>query len=675
MDVIIGNHIEDVGKRARCTDRYDGRSSEGAAVLEEKGNMMKQDNMIENENNDCSALVAQIRQILSQPVSRRQFAVLASATAVAATAASMAPQAKPRAAYAGTGNTIAILHTNDVHCEINPNEKKGYVGYAGVATLFKQAKEAYGADNALLVDAGDCLQGQTVGSVTKGKGIVEIMNALGYSYACIGNHDFDFGLEALFELAGIVNHHSLCCNVSVSGESKSILPGYSIDTYCGKKLAFVGITTPETLVKSRPKTFQDDDGNYIFDFKQDNTGKKLYDCVQQNVDEARLAGADYVIALAHLGNIGITDRWSSEAVIQNTTGIDTVIDGHSHEHYVKTVKNKIGNDVVLTQTGTQLASVGRILVNVDTNEITAELVGAPIAEDPTVKAVVDKINAEVAKETGKVIAHTNFELVGVKDGELTKVSRFRETNLGDMAADAYRVRLDTDICLCGGGSIRDDIAAGDITMGDLLAVAPFFNKCAIIKAKGSTILDALEMGARMYPEPLGGFLQVSGMSYEIRSDIPSSVVLDEASNFVSVGDTRRVQNVRVAGQPIDKDAVYTIGGLDFLLISGGDGYSMLKQCEVVMAEGNLDVEVLKDYVVENMHAEVSDEYRNKLGQGRIVVKDGPDPIVPGEVPDTGDAKSSVTVVAAGVLAAASAAVAAMAASNSATAGAGGPMDE
>ena len=320
------------------------------------------------------------------------------------------------AAEESESGKIVILHTNDVHCGIDPvaDEETGAVtnlGYAGVAAYKAEMEAQYGAENVTLVDAGDAIQGGPIGTLSKGSYIVDIMNEVGYDLAIPGNHEFDYGMDNFLTLAQEKAEYTyLCCNFT-DLEGKAVLDAYKVVDYGDVSVGYVGIDTPESFTKSTPTYFQDAEGNYIYSFSQGNEGADLYAAVQKAVDAAVADGADYVVALGHLGNEGSTDVWTSKAVIANTTGIDVFIDGHSHETYDETVQNKDGEDVVLAQTGTKLANLGKVVIDTKTGDITAELVSGYDKQDETVAAYVAGVNEEFAAVLQEVVAKDRKSVV------------------------------------------------------------------------------------------------------------------------------------------------------------------------------------------------------------------------------------------------------------------------
>ena len=513
---------------------------------------------------------------------------------------------------------IVILYTNDVHCSVDQNVNKN-MGYAGVAAYKADMKAI--TSNVALVDCGDAIQGEAIGTLSKGRYLIDIMNASGYDYAVYGNHEFDYGMSRIQELTAEASFKSLSCNFKdiKSDPAKTVLDAYAIRDFGGKKVAFVGISTPESITKSTPAYFQDEDGNYIYGFCSGGNGQELYDAVQAAVDAAKAEGVDYVVAIAHLGIDTQSSPWTSREVIANTTGIDVVLDGHSHSTIAgETVKNKNNEDVILSSTGDKLRNLGRLVIKADGTMTTSLIAAADYTkQDVAMDAYIAEIKLQYEATLNEVVAKTDVALT-VKDPATGKrMVRNQETNLGDLCADAYRTLLDADIAFVNGGGIRADIPAGDITYGQIIAVHPFGNMACSIEVTGQQILDALELGCASTPGESGGFLQVSGLTYEIHTYIPSGVQLDENKMFQGVEGERRVKNVKVGGVPIDVNKTYVLASHNYMLKAGGDGFSMFKGAKVLRDEVMIDNQVLINYIKDELKGVVGSEYANPYGQGRI----------------------------------------------------------
>ncbi len=530
----------------------------------------------------------------------------------------------PTAAFAEEPADITIYFTNDVH--------GAYENYAYAAEIMK--------DGDFIVDAGDNIQGSVATSLTEGQCMVDVMNAVGYDLAIPGNHEFDFGFDRFMEIANGENTPYISANVWDKVNDKPVFDAYKILEAGGKKIAFVGITTPETLRKSTPTFFQDAEGNWIYDFCNDETGEKLYKVVQDAIDAAKAEGADYVIAIGHLGINEESEPWTSTSVIKNISGLDALIDGHSHSTFAKTETDKEGKEVVVGQTGTKLANVGKMTIAAD-GAISVELIpvvaGEEIPYDATVAEAVAKIDSEVKELSETVVAKTEVDLTILDPDTGKRAVRNSETNLGDLCADAYRDFLKTDVAFVNGGGVRANIAAGDVTYGDIITVHPFGNKACVIEVTGEQIWKALEHGASAYPGESGGFLQVSGLEYTINKAIPTPVIKDDAGMFVGLkeGAPHRVVDVKIGGEPLDPAKTYTLGSHNYMLKESGDGYTMFKGCKVLQDEIALDNEVLIRYIRDTLKGVIAADsiYANPRGEGRIkAIDEYPNPFT--DVKDT-----------------------------------------
>ena len=537
-------------------------------------------------------------------------------------AASMAAACSTSVSAAEQEGGIVILYTNDIHCAVNEDEENQVLGYARIAGLKKQL-EAEGND-VILADMGDAIQGDVIGTLSEGEYIIDIMDQVGYDLAVPGNHEFDYGMEQFLSLAEEASFSYLSCNFKDLASGEPVFEPYEMMEAGGKTIAFIGICTPKTITSSTPKYFQNEDGEFIYGFEQDEDGTALYECVQEAADSARDEGADYVIALSHLGIDASCTPWTSSEVIENTSGIDVFLDGHSHSVIEgETVKNKDGENVLLTSTGTKLSSVGELTIAED-GTFSSALISGGMEADPETEAYINDINTEFEGILNEVVAETDVALV-VNDPatadqeEPVRLVRTCETNLGDLCADAYRAVTGADIGFCNGGGIRADIAAGDITYSDIISVQPFGNEICMVEATGQQILDALEMGVMDLPAESGGFQQVSGISFEIHTYLDSSVQLDADGMFQSVDGEYRVKNVKVNGEDLDPEKTYTVASHNYMLKNGGDGFNMFQNCNMHLEDIMLDNQALIQYITEDLNGTVGEQYADPYGEDRIVI--------------------------------------------------------
>ncbi len=518
---------------------------------------------------------------------------------------------------------IMILYTSDIHCGID----EGF-GYAGLEQIRKYEQEK--GYEVILVDDGDNIQGDPLGLLTKGDALIDLMNKMGYSVAIPGNHEFDYGVDNFLSLAEKAQFKYISCNFQYKGEN--VFDPYVIREIGGRKIGFVGVTTPTTITASKPTLFEDENGEFVYSFLQDETGEGVYNAVQSAVDNARKEGAEYVIVLGHMGNEEQCRPWTYADVISHTNGIDAFLDGHSHDTDQVIMKNKDGKEVPRSACGTKMQHIGWCRIPAE-GEVTAGIYSWTLDDSaPEVLGIENEMSAAVKEARGSIskllegkIAVSEQEMtiydpVAV-DPEWGKVRMIRraETNLGDLCTDAYRFMTGADIALLGGGGIRVSIPAGDVTMKNMYEVFPFGNEICVVQATGQQILDALEWSSAAVPGESGGFMQVSGLSYEIHTYIDSTCTKDVNGMFTGVAGERRVRNVKVNGTPIDPDALYNVAGNDYWFLNGGDGQTAFNGAERVDAGGMLDVQVLVDYLTRELDGVIGKEYSDPTGQGRIVI--------------------------------------------------------
>ena len=507
---------------------------------------------------------------------------------------------------------IAILFENDVHCAVD--------GYAKIAALKNELASSF--DHVGIVSSGDFAQGGTLGAISRGEYIVKIINTVGYDAIALGNHEFDYKLDRLNELRTMLNAKVLSCNFMKLGEEKTYFDPYTIVTYGNVKIAYIGITTPETVTSTSPAQFMNDNGEMIYTFNEAN----LASVVQKNIDAAKKEGADYVIALSHIGYSETGEFSDVTDIIENTDGLDAVLDGHSHSVIPEMiVKDKSGDDVVLSSTGTKFEYIGKLTL-VD-GKINTELQKVEEYEktDENVKTCIEEINANYAQLGERKIANSSIDLI-THDENGNRLVRTSETNLGNLCADTFREIYKTDVSFVNGGGIRASIEKGDITFNDIYSVFPFNNNMVTAELSGQTLIDMLELAVMIYPNEDGSFPHTAGMTFSVNASIPSSVKLDENGLFVSVEGDYRVYDVKIFDskektyKPLDLNAKYTISATNHILLDFGGGMSMLKEAKILQNEGTLDVEVLETYIVENLGGVIGEKYAKV--DNRITFTDG-----------------------------------------------------
>ena len=546
---------------------------------------------------------------MKQFITRRSF-IKAAGAATALTAVSVgapAAFAEETNCFFGDKADVTILYTNDVHTYIDNKSPKPT--YAAIAAL-KKSIEDTGRD-VLLVDAGDHIQGTAYGSMDDGATIIELMNEAGYDLATPGNHEFDYGMARAKAVLREADFPYVSCNWVDLRTGFNVLPSVKFFFVGGRKIAFVGVTTPETFTKSTPAYFMNDaQTRYIYDILGGEDGQKLYDAVQKAIDKAEFWGADTIIGLGHLGVDPSSSPWTSEEVIAHTHGFTAFIDGHSHTVMAnKQVTDASGKAVTLTQTGSYFKNIGKMTVGTD-GTITTELIDTYEGLDAAVAATASNWISAVDDMLGEEIAvgDTKFYINDPATGK--RRIRSGETNLGDFVADGIYTyfneieELHCDVAIMNGGGIRTDVEAGPWSFKTCKTVSPFGNVACLMSVTGQQIQDALEFGARFAGaegKENGGFLQVAGARYTIHPMIPNTVQTNDKNVWTGSAATPRVSNVEIYDkttgtyQPLDPNATYALAGMNYTLRNLGDGFAMFDGATLIKDYVSEDYLVMSSY--------------------------------------------------------------------------------
>ena len=546
---------------------------------------------------------------MKQFITRRSF-IKAAGAATALTAVSVgapAAFAEETNCFFGDKADVTILYTNDVHTYIDNKSPKPT--YAAIAAL-KKSIEDTGRD-VLLVDAGDHIQGTAYGSMDDGATIIELMNEAGYDLATPGNHEFDYGMARAKAVLQEADFPYVSCNWVDLRTGFNVLPSVKFFFVGGRKIAFVGVTTPETFTKSTPAYFMNDaQTKYIYDILGGEDGQKLYDAVQKAIDKAEFWGADTIIGLGHLGVDPSSSPWTSEEVIAHTHGFTAFIDGHSHTVMAnKQVTDASGKAVTLTQTGSYFKNIGKMTVGAD-GTITTELIDTYEGLDAAVAATASNWISAVDDMLGEEIAvgDTKFYINDPATGK--RRIRSGETNLGDFVADGIYTyfneieELHCDVAIMNGGGIRTDVEAGPWSFKTCKTVSPFGNVACLMSVTGQQIQDALEFGARFAGaegKENGGFLQVAGARYTIHPMIPNTVQTNDKNVWIGSATTPRVCNVEIYDkttgtyQPLDPNATYALAGMNYTLRNLGDGFAMFDGATLIKDYVSEDYLVMSSY--------------------------------------------------------------------------------
>ena len=522
---------------------------------------------------------------------------------------------------------IIILHLNDVHCGVNDT-----IGYDGFVQYRKELNKTY-PNNIITVDVGDHAQGGTLGSISDGTAIINILNKIGFDVAILGNHEFDYGIDQLINLNENITSNYISANFCYKKNKSTIFNSSKIIERCGKKIAFIGVVTPLTFSKTYLSTIKDSNGEAVYDFLNDNNAQELYDKVQENINKLKNdENADYVILLTHLGMD--LEQYTSNGLLSKLENVDAVLDGHTHLIYNKTAKDKNNKEIHISQTGTKLQSIGKLIIK-NNGTILSEIIEnitEPSDKSDAKKLTRGKKEIWVDTDTNNFLnnlwkeyedilniyyGHSNYKLEirpeGTSDSHYI-YCRYKECTVGNLVADSFKWAGNSEVAIVNGGSIRNSINEGNLTRGQIIEAAPFFNDIITKKVPGKCILDALEFGTSNYPDAAGAFPQVSGINYDIDTSINSSVLKDSNGLFLDVPGKRRVSNVKINGKNLDLDKNYTISMSSFVG-SGGDGYTMFTNYEVFNESLLTDSDSIALYIKDELEGEIPEKYKDF--QGRI----------------------------------------------------------
>lgn len=505
---------------------------------------------------------------------------------------------------------LVVLFTADVHNAYRHSES-GTIGYAAVAKHRKTLEDE--GNTVLLIDGGDALSGGIIGTLSEGAWVAELLDVAGYDLAVPGIRDMDHGLDVFLSLAEEAAYEYICCNWLDEKTGEPVFAPYSMIEAEGVKIAFVGVVSPEMEESV-------DGGHYSFCGTED--GQALYDAVQNAIDDARTAGAEYIFGVGHLG-IDLTDSpWSASEVIANTSGLTAFFDGKSHAVLNGAVQEDDDlNEIPLLCAGQRMEYVAQLSLQLDSGEVETNLITQLEKEDSTVTEAISDMEEKMDALMQEPIAVSEVDLVAFdpKDAA-SRLTTIKETNLGDLCADAYRQVLDADVGLVLGNGIWADVPDGRITWEHIQQIFPFSRSSCVIRVKGQTLLNALEFACQSVgEEPFSGFLQVSGIQFDVDTSIDSGIRTDEDGNYIGVvRGVRRVKNVMIGQEPIDPEAYYTVASNDYLLLYCAEGFTMFRDAEVLKRDAMPDHQVLYRYLCEDLaHQLTKAQYQKPAGRINI----------------------------------------------------------
>ncbi len=501
---------------------------------------------------------------------------------------------------------ITLLFDNDVHCAID--------GYAKVAALRRETPKEF----TVMISAGDFLNGEAVGSFDEGKTIIDIMNVVKYDIVVPGNHEFDYGIDVLNARLGELDAKALCLNF-MKGE-KRLLNASTVREYNGRRIAFIGVTTPSVIQSSTPVFFMDSAKQFIYDFG----GKDFISMVQEKVDDIRREGVDYIVLIAHIGTEPDQFGISTPKLLQQTTGIDIVIDGHSHDEMIKRLPNKNGEEVLVMQTGTRFQNVGRLIIAEDGTFKPELIKSADLkkVDQPTLELIANA-KKDLQKELSRKIGMSRVTLQA-RDSQGNLIIRATETNLGDFVADAICRVAKADCGFINSGNLRNDIENGNVTYGQWNTCAPYNSQILVAECTGAQLLDILEYSVAFLPGDAGSFQQVSGIEFTIDTKIPSPAKYGQDGFVSGIDGKRRIVNAKVWNkdkgryEKVDPEGIYRLATTDYVLMNMGCD-NMFKDCIIVSEKpvGTMS-KVIETYIKKNLNGTIGEEYRKSQNRIKIL---------------------------------------------------------
>ena len=522
---------------------------------------------------------------------------------------------------------IVILHVNDVHCGLNDT-----IGYDGFVLYRDEMKKKY--KNVITVDVGDHVQGGSIGAISGGEAIINLVNKIGFNVSILGNHEFDYGIEQLLKLRQNISSNYICSNFCYNKNKTRVFDPYKVITIGDKKIGFIGVLTPLTLTKTYLSSVKDNETKErLYDFLSCNNSTDLYDTVQKDINELRNnEKVNYVILLTHIG-MEVED-YTSEDLLSHLENVDAVLDGHTHKVYNVTTKDKKQNNITIAQTGTKLQSIGKLIIKKDGSfgEEIIKKVPEPSDKKGAIKIIrgqnetwvdnetyqmINSIWNEYSDDLNAYIGKSDFDLIVEPSNAYYQICRNEECSIGNLIADAVKETGQGEVAIINGGGARSNLPKGNITSSIIYDILPWFSYVVSKQMPGQVIWDALEFGVSKIPNAFGGYPQISGITFDLDPSINSTVKTDKDGHFINVTGERRVTNVKINGKDLNLTKMYNVSLLEFIA-NGGDGYSMFENYSVYYESTYTDTDSLIYYIKNQLNGIIPEKYKEV--EGRVNIK-------------------------------------------------------
>lgn len=518
--------------------------------------------------------------------------ITAFAITVAFIACSNSETSNPSDKKTTPNKTIVILYDNDAH-----SNAAGYPIIAGLRDAIDSSDTAY----TVLISSGDFIPGEAFGTLNKGEHIVKLLNSANYDVIAPGNHEFDYKVPHLLKLSKQIDAKIVCANFT-DMQGKPIFKPYIIKQFGDKKIAFLGILTPYTM-ETESYAFFDEQDHQIYDLHPNN----FIETIQAAVDSARKEGANYVIALSHVGEEEEIEGFiTSQEFVSKTSGIDIVLDAHSHTQVAENwILNTNGDSVLVTQTGLKFQNIGMLTISKN-GKIKPTLIPTDniSVRSTKVQATYDSLQKNAAPILQKIIAVSNYDFTINFERSSRKIIN-QESGMGNLTADAFRYATGAQIGLINSRSIRKGLKKGNITYRDILNINPFDRFICLLQATGQQIIDALETSASDTIQNTDGILQVSGLRYTI----DTSLVTQRVKN-VGIEDNNRFT-------AIDPQAKYLVATTRFFARNNKHN-QILNQAPIIKEITTTDTEAIFEFLSKQLNGNIPETYHKK--QGRINIQ-------------------------------------------------------
>ncbi|MBA2511600.1 MAG: 5'-nucleotidase C-terminal domain-containing protein [Rubrobacteraceae bacterium] len=464
---------------------------------------------------------------------------------------------------------VQILGLNETHGQLVPLSERNAdgsrtaVGGAAALGTYLDREEAENPLRTLTVDSGDFMQGPAISSYFEGKSTVEVYNEIGVDSVAVGNHEFDWGRDALNQRIAEARFPFLANNIieDATGKQPAGIAPYKVFKRDGLKIGVIGVGNPDTKNVTLPEATE---GLSFLDLQKTATE------VAGSVKELKAAKVETVVLTPHMGLETATEGPLADLLkalpAETADELDFALGGHIPLDITTEVN---GVPVVQPLGNTRGYADATLTVDRRTGDVTKyaatsdRVLTDSVPPDPAVKAIVDRYQVELQAALGETVGESTTSI-------LRGATRTVESEMGNFVADSMRTYYpEVDFAFQNAGGLRADIDQGPITLEEVYAVLPFNNTLVTMNLTGAQVEQVLEEGANSQY----GTVQVSGLTWAYDADAP-------------FGD--RVTRVTLPdGTPIDPNATYKIATNNFMATGGDQFITLTKGTNTTDTQTNL----------------------------------------------------------------------------------------